>query len=142
MTSNIRLRAIRAAQVASLSAGLVSSTACPGTNSPPDAFPNPDTNMNAAIDAFITPDSDRPDAGRIVLGETGVVMDAAADDAGRLVLGETGVVMDAAAGDAGCTTFPPVTETCCLVEGGFWDAASMSCAIITPGPFVPPAMNA
>ena len=140
MTSPIRLRALRAAQVASLSATLVSISACPGTNTNNDAASSPDA--FAAVDAFTATDTPvlgpvdvgRGDVGRGVDGG-GVAEDAAVADAGS--------AQDAAiTGDAGCAEFPPTTQACCLLApGGYWDAKSMSCAVAVPGPFVPPSLN-
>ena len=140
MTSPIRLRALRAAQVASLSVGLVSLSGCPDNNTNTDAASSPDA--FAAVDAFAAPDAP------VVLGDGGVVEDA------PVALADGGVAEDAAVadagsaedahivGDAGCVEFPPTTEACCaLTPGGFWDAKSMSCAVAVPGPFVPPSMN-
>lgn len=152
MTSTIRLRALRAAQVASLSVGLAStSAACDGASDMPDAFAAPDAPIGS--DAFAAGDASAPpvDAAMVaedtgaVAEDTGTLVTDAGADAG--VVADAGadagaVAQDAGAPDAGCTSFPPTTQACCLLEGGFWDEASMFCAIAVPGPFVPPTMNA
>lgn len=136
MTSPIRLRALRAAQVASLSVGLVSLSGCPETNTNTDAASSPDA--FAAVDAFTATDAP-------VLTDGGVAGDALLVhiDVGTTEDAAVGSAEDAAfTGDAGCAEFPPTTQACCLLTpGGHWDEASMSCAVAVPGPFVPPSMN-
>ena len=138
MTSPIRLRAIRAAQVASLSATLASSTACVTSIVYPDASAR---DAFTAADAPGTADAFQPLDAYMAVADTGSVADTGAvADIGAVA--DTGAVADAGpAADAGCTAFPPATQACCLLEGGFWDEASMFCAIAVPGPFVPPSMN-
>jgi len=137
MTSPIRLRALRAAQVASLSVGLASTLGCPTTTDSdtgaqqPDAFVLADSSV--AVDAFASADaataSDSPIAADAGATDAGIVDDAAVADVGNV-------------SDAGCVASPPVTQECCVLEGGFWDEASMFCAIAVPGPFVPPTLSA
>ena len=138
MTSPIRLRALRAAQVASLSVGLVSLSGCPDNNTNTDAASSPDA--FAAVDAFAAPDAP------VVLGDGGVVEDA------PVALADGGVAEDAAVADAGSAEDAaftsdagcpetPMTQECCVLAGGSWDAKSMFCAVAVPGPFVPPSMN-
>ena len=133
VTFPIRLRALRAAQVASLSATLVSISACPGTTAEPDAARSPDA--PATVDAFsATADASSAQDAPVALtdafsaSDVGTAADALVVDAGN-------------ASDAGCTASPPVTQECCVLADGFWDAKSMFCAIAVPGPFVPPSLN-
>ena len=136
VTSPIRLRALRAAQVASLSATLVSISACPGTTAEPDAARSPDA--PATVDAFsATADASSAQDAPVALTDAFSASDVGtADDA------PDALVVDAGnASDAGCTASPPVTQECCVLADGFWDAKSMFCAIAVPGPFVPPSLN-
>lgn len=135
MSSSVRLRAIRAAQVASLSVGLVSSAACSSEPSAPDAF---------ALDAFGADDAYGPDSDGADAHVADVGIDAPTND---VLLASDASMPDASedAGmlpDANCTTFPPASQECCLAVGGTWDGVAMTCAITAQGPFVPPAMNA
>ena len=153
MTSPIRLRAIRAAQVASLSVGLVSVVGCPTTDANPDteshhydAFLAGDASVT--VDAFAALDGgNTPDAH--ATADTGTEGDASVGDASvgdAEVLADAGVASDAAMADAAtgdCEAFPPLTKACCeMTPGGYWDETDLACYVAVPGPFVPPTMNA
>ncbi len=140
-----RARALRAAQVVTLSASLsgVSLAACGGGTDTPDAFRGPDA-FAASDDAFSPgfPDAfvaaDAPSTEDAPMA----AMDAPVADDAPAPTTDAPVVDDAFVfnGDAGCA-FPPTDRVCCeLTPGGFWDESSMFCAIAVPGPFVPPSM--
>ncbi len=156
-----RARALRAAQVVTLSLSVTGlAAACGGGDSTPDAASSPDA--FAGSDAFVPVDAplamlDAPgaalDAPGAALDAPGVAQDApgAAEDAPGGAEDAPGAAQDAPSsedayvfmGDGGCgPAFPPTDQACCELAGGFWDGASSFCAIAVPGPFVPPSMDA
>lgn len=125
-----RRRALRAARVVAFGA-LAAMTACGSETTTPGADSGPsevaDASMLDAASTAIDAASGN-DAGVITSDDAGERADAfvASDDA-------------AVESDAGCPDVPR-DATCCEIVGGYWDEASMTCAIAVPGPFVPPTM--
>lgn len=140
-----RARALRAAQVVTLSASLsgVSLAACGGGTDTPDAFraadafaPSDDAFSPGFPDAFAAADAPATEDAPAPARDAPATEDAPAATSDAPV-GEDAFVFN---GDAGCA-FPPTDRVCCeLYPGGFWDESSMFCAIAVPGPFVPPSM--
>jgi hypothetical protein len=146
-TSARRARALRAAQVVTLSASLGTLGACGGSDTDtidafvrPDAFSAPDAFMmgpgsDAGQDAAVAMDAPSTNDAPSTSDAASTSDAPSADDAGPADDAYTFM------GDGGCgPAFPPDNQACCVLAGGFWDEPSMFCAIAVPGPFVPPSM--
>jgi hypothetical protein len=137
-----RARALRAARAVTFSASIAGLAACGEATPAADAAAAADSGRDAA--------SSTEDA-CAACTDVGPEIDAATPlDAGADAPSSTDATTDAylAAEDAfgldgGCgPAFPPTDQACCVLAGGFWDGASMSCAVAVPGPFVPPSLEA
>lgn len=146
-----RARALRAARAVTFSASIVGLAACGGGTDVADAaMPvDADPDNEAAV-----PMVDACSCGGMDAGPTEdapiAAMDApstsdAPSTADAPALGDDAFVVadDAFSVDGGCgPAFPPTNQECCVLAGGFWDEAAMFCAIVVPGPFVPPSIEA
>lgn len=135
---NARARALRAARVVTLGLALAAVPACTGRAETgddsgvggSDTGPGEIDSGSTSDSGAVTDASDRADSGR----DSG-----SSSDSGSSPI-DSGTIADASNLDAGSAMCPAPTRECCEATGGFWDEASMSCAI--PGPFVPPNLVA
>jgi hypothetical protein len=139
--TSARKRALRAARAVTLGLAMAAIPACAASS-------EGDIDSGPGTDAFRTEE----DAGGSDAGSPGEDAGTVADAGGSTDSGipelDGGLAQeDAAVADAGSIVcppiFPPTTKECCeATPGGFWDEASMTCAVAVPGPFVPPELVA
>lgn len=146
-----RARALRAARAVTFSASIVGLAACGGGTDTPDAAASVDAEPQneAAVSMTDACLCDGMDGGPTADAPVAAMDAPSTDDAPSTTdapaLGDDALVVadDAFGVDGGCgTALPPTNQECCVLAGGFWDEASMFCAIAVPGPFVPPSLEA
>lgn len=147
-----RARALRAAQVVTLSASLASLAACGGGTDTPDAFEVTTPDAFTPSDVSVGRESGVPseDTGPLAMDAPAASGDAPAPSGDAPApSGDAFAAADAVSSDdaydfdGGCgPDFPPTNQPCCVLAGGFWDGETSFCAIAVPGPFVPPTMEA
>lgn len=146
-----RARALRAARAVTFSASIVGLAACGGgTDAADAAMPvDADPDNESAVPMIDACMCDGMDGGPTADAPVAEMDAPSTDDAPSTidapVLGDDAFVAtdDAFSVDGGCgTALPPTSQECCVLAGGFWDEATMFCAIAVPGPFVPPSLEA